>query len=211
MATPEDVLDFWYGEPATNEDALLAKIQRWFAGGPALDAEIEERFGADVERALEGELDDWAESPRGLLALVLVLDQFPRSIHRDSPRAFAGDARALALARRALADGSFRELDWEGRHFLLTPFLHQEDPSAQDEGLAQFIRAHDEAPELNKLAFAAGIEQANKYGDVVRRFGRFPHRNAVLGRASTPAEIAFLKDWAQAASPAIMARKPASG
>jgi uncharacterized protein (DUF924 family) len=211
MTTPEDVLAFWYGEPATNEDALLAKIQRWFAGGPALDAEIEERFGADVERALAGELDDWAESPRGLLALVLVLDQFPRSIHRDSPRAFEGDARALALARRGLADGSFRELDWEGRHFLLTPFLHQEDPSALDEGLAQFIRAHDEAPELNKMTFAAGIEQANKYGDVVRRFGRFPHRNAVLGRASTPAEIAFLKDWGKAAPPAIMARKPASG
>lgn len=211
MSTPEDVLEFWFGEPATAEDALLAKVQRWFAGGPALDAEIAKRFSADVERALGGELDAWADSPRGLLALVLALDQFPRSIHRDTPRAFAGDAKALALARSALASGVERELDWEGRQFLLVPFLHQEDLAAQEEGLARFMAAHEEAPPLNKATFAAGIEQANKYGDVMRRFGRLPHRNAVLGRASTPAETAFLKAWAQTAQPAIMGRSPASG
>jgi uncharacterized protein (DUF924 family) len=211
MTSAADILDFWFGEPATNEDALVAKVQRWFAGGPALDAAIEHRFAADVERALAGELDAWAESPRGLLALLLLLDQFPRSVHRDTPRAFAGDARALALTRRALASGAARALDWEGRHFLLTPYLHAEDLSVLEEGVAVIARAHDEAPTLNRITFAAALEQATKYRDVIRRFGRFPHRNAVLGRASTPEELAFLKDWAQAAPPAIMARKPASG
>src|SRR5262245_35093347 len=105
MATPEEVLAFWFEEPTQAEADLWRKIKRWFRGGAELDQAIRDRFGADVELALEGKLDGWAETPGGMSALVLLLDQFTRSIYRDSPRAFAGDARAQILAQHAFHMG----------------------------------------------------------------------------------------------------------
>jgi uncharacterized protein (DUF924 family) len=209
VSTPEGVLAFWFGPAARSEAELLAKLQRWFAGGAALDAEIERRFGADVEAALAGALDPWAQTPEGVLALVLVLDQFPRSIHRGSPRAFEGDAKAMELVEDAHARGLDRALDWEQRHFLLTPYLHAEHAPAHDRAQDLFRRCLAECPPLNRVAFAAGLEQAEKYRAVLLRFGRFPHRNEALGRVSTPDEIEFLKDWEQQARPAVMERKGA--
>jgi len=209
VTTPEDVLAFWCGPPARSEDELLAKVERWFAGGTALDAEIERRFGADVEAALAGMLDEWARTPEGLLALVLVLDQFPRSIHRGSPRAFEGDAKAMDLVEDAHARGLDRALGWEQRHFLLTPYLHAERAEAHDRARDLFRHCLEQCPPLNRVAFAAGLEQAEKYRAVLLRFGRFPHRNQTLGRVSTPEEIEFLNDWDQKARPAIMGQKGA--
>jgi uncharacterized protein (DUF924 family) len=210
MATAEEVLDFWFGPPARSESDLLVKVQRWFAGGPALDAEIQRRFGPDVESALAGERDFWAESPQGLLALVLLLDQFPRSIHRGTPRAFDGDARAMALAEAAHARGLERDLDWEQRHFLMMPYLHVESADANERARTLLEQCLEQCPPMYRSVFAAGIEQADKYRGVLLRFGRFPHRNEALGRISTPEEIEFSKDWDQRARPGIMQRKDES-
>ena len=208
MATADEILAFWLGAPARDEAAARAKVQRWFAGGDALDREIRERFADDVERGLRGDLDAWERTPRELLALVLLIDQFPRSIFRDTPRAWAGDAKALALAEHAFAAGFDRDLDWEGRHFLTMPFLHAESAAAQARGVELMRRWHAECPEANRAVFAAGVEQAEKYAGVIHRFGRFPHRNAVLGRAARADEIEFLRDWDAKARPAIMHEPP---
>jgi uncharacterized protein (DUF924 family) len=207
MATPDEVLAFWYEEPAKNEEELWKKVKRWFNGGPAMDEAIRERFGHDVELALGGELDHWAETPRGLAALVLLLDQFTRGIFRDTARAFAGDEKAQALAVRAFDTGVERELGWYEKQFLAMPFLHAEKTELQARGVATMERLQNEAPpELTKM-FVAGVEQAHKYQDIVGRFGRFPHRNGFLGRESTAEELEFLKDWASKAAPAAVRDK----
>jgi uncharacterized protein (DUF924 family) len=201
MVTADEVLDFWFERPAQDEAAFRKKVQRWFMGGPAGDEEIRKRFERDVELALEGKHDDWANSPRGLLALVLLLDQFTRSIYRDTARAFAGDQRAQSLTARAFDSGFDRELDWEQKQFLAIPFLHAENAALQARFLEIMARLQSEAPELHKKAYDTGLEQGRKYQDIIGRFGRFPHRNAFLGRQSTPEEEAFLVDWAAKAAP----------
>ncbi len=211
MATPDDVLEFWFGEPIGTEEELWRKVKFWFKGGPAVDEVIRERFGTDVDLALEGKLEDWAGTPRGVLALVLLLDQFTRGIYRDSPRAFAGDERAQALAQRAFDGGMERDLAIFEKQFLAMPFLHAEDPALQARALEQAQRRLAEAPESQKRFFSDGIEQTRKYQEVIRRFGRFPHRNAVLGRESTPEEAEFLKDWAAKAAPTGVREKLQSG
>lgn len=169
------VLDFWFRE--------LTPAQ-WFEGGAAIDAEIAARFRADVERALEGDLDDWAETPRGRLALIILIDQFTRNVFRDEPRAFAGDAKAQALALGGLERGMESALTLSERQFFAMPLMHAEDAALQERSLAQFEALADEARKI--LEFARG------HRAVVRRFGRFPMRNAALDRATTPAEQDYL-------------------
>ncbi len=158
----------------------------WFRKDPAFDESIRARFGDAVEAALGGAYGEWDATPEGTLARVLLLDQFTRNIHRDTPRAFAGDARALAAAESAVARGYDRALDPFGRWFLYLPFEHAEDAAMQHRSLALF----------GALAQATGdtapLDWARKHADVIFRFGRYPHRNAILGRASTPEEVAFL-------------------
>ena len=185
MSTPAAacaVLDFWFG-PAPH-----AARAEWFRKDPAFDATIRERFGAAIARALAGGLGDWCADAHGALARVIVLDQFTRNAFRDTPGAFAGDARALATAEFAIARGFERELDGFERWFLYLPFEHAEDPAAQERSLALF----------SKLALDTGdrapLEWAEKHAAVIRRFGRYPHRNGILGRASTPEELAFLQE-----------------
>ncbi|MGZ6143765.1 MAG: DUF924 family protein [Myxococcales bacterium] len=202
MASPEDVLAFWLGEPARSPAELRAKLQRWYQGGAALDDLIRKKFGDDVEKALAGDLDAWAATPRGRVALIVLIDQFTRSIFRDSPRAFEGDAKAQHLALEAL--DSVLLYSTEERQFLIMPLLHAEDLSLQETGLHE-IEAHVEAaPEELRPLYAMGIEQSRKYRDVIARFGRFPHRNAALGRTSTPEEEEFLADWAAKQAPSGM-------
>jgi len=183
----EDVLDFWFvpDEPASGASAFPTR-DHWFRKDPAFDADVRERFGALIARALAGGLGEWCDTPRGALARVLLLDQFTRNIGRDSPAAFAGDARAIATADDAIARGLDRVLEPVERQFMYLPFEHAEDPAAQDRSLALF----------GALARDAGrddlLDWAQRHADIVRRFGRFPHRNAALGRASTSDEIAFL-------------------
>jgi uncharacterized protein (DUF924 family) len=202
MPTIDEVLTFWFGaSTATNAAELGTKIRRWYMGGEAEDAAIRARFGATVERALAGDLDAWLATSRGRLALILLLDQMTRSLYRGTTRAFAGDRRAQALATEMLETGGARELTFEERHFVYMPLLHAEDARLLDRYNELFPRSLDSVPEWARALLGDGIEQGLKYRDLMRRFGRFPHRNEALGRRSTPEEIEFLKTWGQRVTP----------
>jgi uncharacterized protein (DUF924 family) len=180
----QDVLDFWFGAPGSPERGRTRDV--WFRKDAAFDDAIRARFGAAVATAIAGGCTHWDANAEGTLAHVLLLDQFTRNAFRDTPRAFAGDAQALAVADGAIARGFDRALDPFGRWFLYLPFEHAEDADMQRRSLALF----------GELAHETGdpvpLEWAQKHADVIFRFGRYPHRNAILGRASTPEEEAFL-------------------
>jgi uncharacterized protein (DUF924 family) len=196
MATIDDVLAFWFGSaPATSSAEFGERMKRWYLGGPAEDAAIRERFGDTIERAIAGELDAWAETPRGGVALVLVLDQMTRSVFRGTRRAFAGDARAQRIAVAMLDAGTVWALAWEERHFVYMPLVHAEDAALLDRFNALFPRTLPLVPDFARPLLSDGLEQGRKYRDLIARFGRFPHRNEALGRASTAAEAEFLKTW----------------
>jgi uncharacterized protein (DUF924 family) len=176
----DEILDFWFGPPPHRERNL------WFRKDPAFDATIRDRFGAAIETALAGSLRDWTADAHGALGRVLLLDQFTRNVFRDTPRAFAGDADALATCEQAIADRLDAALDPYERWFLYMPFQHAEDRDAQQRSVALFKRLADETGLFGPLQWA------KRHAAVIHRFGRYPHRNAILGRTSTPEEIAFL-------------------
>ena len=198
----DEVLEFWFEKPATTTEEYGRKIRRWYMGGAALDEQIRERFTSLVESALAGALNDWPQTPRGRVGLILLLDQFTRSIYRDDPRSYAGDERAQALAVEAFDRGIDRELSIEERLFLTMPFLHSEDLALQERGVVAMEAIVADAAEFQKPMLAMGTEQSRKYRDLIAQFGRFPHRNVLLGRTSTPEEEAFLLDWEQRRAPA---------
>jgi len=172
--------EFWFGPlPHVARDV-------WFRKDSAFDTTIRAHFGNAVEAALGGAYADWAAQPRGGLARILLLDQFTRNAFRDTPRAFAGDSAALATAKAVVANGGDRMLDRYERWFLYLPFEHSEDPAMQERSLVLFGALSAETGDRGPL------EWAEKHAAVVLRFGRYPHRNAILGRASTPDEVAFL-------------------
>ncbi|HUH92580.1 MAG TPA: DUF924 family protein [Casimicrobiaceae bacterium] len=177
------ILDFWFGRPGTAEYGTTRDF--WFRKDPAFDAELRARFGAAVENALAGDFEDWS-APRPELARIVLLDQLTRNIFRDTSRAFAGDALALRLAREATERGDDRALIAVERWFAYMPFVHAESTVAQERSVELFRRLRDET------GLAEPLKWAQKHAEVVRRFGRFPHRNASLGRASTAEELAFL-------------------
>ena len=184
MQTQQDeILDFWFG-PRTSA-AYGQSRPEWFRKNPSFDAEIRARFGAAVETALAGGFADWT-APRAALARVLLLDQFTRNSFRGEPRAFAGDPLALATAEASIARGDDRTLIPVERWFMYLPFEHSEDLAKQQRGIALCTRLRDETGHGEPLVWV------EKHAAVIRRFGRFPHRNAVLGRESTPEEIDFL-------------------
>jgi uncharacterized protein (DUF924 family)/glutathione S-transferase len=201
-ATPEQVLEFWFGRPAETEAEVMAQARRWFAGGVAMDADVKARFGETVEAALAGKLDSWATSPRGRLALVIVLDQLPRNAFRGDRRAFAGDEKARKLAVEAFESGADETLSPLERMFLSMPLLHAENAALLWQGCEIARRIAAGAPPLFAELCCMHVEQSEKYFRVIQRFGRFPHRNATLGRVATPEEEAFLVDWADKAPPA---------
>jgi uncharacterized protein (DUF924 family) len=182
--TAQEVLDFWFGEPPSTTPR-----PEWFRKDPAFDAAIHERFGTLVEQALAGGLHDWDATPEGALARIVLLDQLTRNIFRDTPRAFAGDALALAAAQALVAGDHDRRLAPLQRWFAYMPFEHAEDLAMQHESLRLFGALADEYP-----ALADALLWARRHHEVIARFGRYPHRNAVLGRASTAAEAAFLRE-----------------
>jgi uncharacterized protein (DUF924 family) len=192
--TAQDVLDFWLGDGLERGWCSDKRDDLWFGGSPAIDARIRERFGALVEHAIDGGLADWETRIDTRLALLLLLDQFTRNVHRGQARAFAGDARAQQLSLQAHASGMDAELATVGRVFLHMPLMHAEDLDLQNESVQRFQRLLDTcAPELRDT-LARNLEFARVHRDIVEQFGRFPYRNAVLGRTSTPEEEAFLKD-----------------
>jgi uncharacterized protein (DUF924 family) len=180
------VLQFWFG--AADDPGYRLPRQKWFVKDAAFDAEIRERFAALIEQALVGGLQAWAATPEGAVAQIVVLDQFTRNAFRDSARAFGGDARALAAARALVASRLDRTLSGVMRQFVYLPFEHAEDMAAQQESLRLFAQLERDDAAVGEL-----LSWAQRHHDIVARFGRFPHRNAALGRASTAEEIAFLQ------------------
>ena len=176
------VLDFWFDGEREREE--------WFRKDDAFDASIGQRFGATIDAALAGSLDaaHWDATPEGALARIVVLDQFTRNVFRGTSRAFAGDAQALATARALVARGHDLRLRPVQRQFAYLPFEHSESLDDQREALRLFARLGRDAPALAGL-----LEWAQKHFVIIERFGRFPHRNAILGRASTAEELEFLK------------------
>jgi uncharacterized protein (DUF924 family) len=172
------VLGFWF-EPGQE--------RRWFESSVATDRLIAERFGGLWQKASEGKLDDWADHARGRLALVILFDQFSRNLNRNSPQAFAADARAQALALGAEASGHAAELRPIERAFLFMPLMHSEDARLQEHGVELFEALGSQAEDCKQFG-----KYARMHRDIVVRFGRFPHRNAVLGRESTAEEREFL-------------------
>lgn len=173
IASAEDVVSFW----------REAGHERWFEPDVQFDQAVRERFLGTHEAAAAGNLADWEQSPEGALALLILLDQFPRNMFRRTPRAFATDAMARQIARRAIDRGFDRHVDPTMRPFFYLPFMHSEDVTDQERCLALFRDLDD----------AEGIKYAEIHLDAIRRFGRFPHRNEILGRPSTADEIAYLE------------------
>ena len=180
--TPSDVLEFWFGAP----DAPVVARAEWFRKDDAFDALIGQRFVALIDQALAGGIEDWMASPSGSLARIIVLDQFTRNVHRGTPRSFAGDPLALAGARALVANGWHLGFSALQRSFCSLPFEPSESLSDQDESLRLFGLLRDEP--LTPTVY----EYAVKHRDIIVRFGRFPHRNEILGRVSTPEELEFL-------------------
>jgi uncharacterized protein (DUF924 family) len=179
------LLDFWFGAAGDPDRERHREI--WFKSNEAFDQSVRETFLADYEAAAAGRLSAWEESAEGALALVLLLDQVPRNIFRDTPRAYATDAAARAVADRALARGLDRDVPPVWRRFLYMPFHHSENLADQRRSVALFdtvMRSSDREGSLRRYG--------HSYVEVIERFGRFPHRNAILGRPSTPEEVAFM-------------------
>jgi uncharacterized protein (DUF924 family) len=194
VITPDDVLEFWFGWLFEDGSVPEETSARWWTKDPAFDASIRERFGEVLEAAARGELDAWKETPSGVVALVVVLDQLSRNAYRDTPRAFANDARALALAEQADARGDFDTLPPMQAYFLAMPFMHAESLAAQERCILLFRKLATRAvSEKVKKTLEGGADFAERHRVIVERFGRFPHRNAILGRESTAEELAFLQ------------------
>lgn len=181
-----EVLEFWFGARDGDEWGTLRKL--WFAGGPAVDDEIRSRFAALHAIALAGELDQWHASAEGCLALLLVLDQFSRNLHRGTAAAFSADAKALALARQGLERRFDAQVLAVQRWFYYLPFEHSENLDDQRRAVALFSALPEEPSR------AMGVDYARKHLEVIEQFGRFPHRNAMLGRESTPEEARWLAE-----------------
>lgn len=181
----QPVLDFWF-LPAADPGHGKARPE-WFRKDAAFDASVRQRFGDAIAGAVDGAFVEWDRDPRGALARIILLDQFTRNALRGTPGAFSGDARALAAARAMVDGGRDRLLVPVERSFVYLPFEHAEDQAMQERAVALFGALAAE-PELDGIA-----EYAIRHRDIIARFGRFPHRNHILGRVSTPEEIEFLK------------------
>lgn len=186
----EQIHTYWFGELDDSGMPAVSRHQLWFQSTPENDRYCREHFGDLVAQATAGGLQNWAGCDRGLIALILLLDQFTRNIHRGSPRAFSGDARALALVQDCIAHGHHQRLPAIHQVFLYLPLEHSEDLEAQEECVSLF----------EELATVTGLQQigdflryAVAHRDVIARFGRFPHRNGILGRRSTAGEMAHLE------------------
>jgi len=188
----EAVLDYWFGT-ITDGFAPEERRQRWCAPSPDVDAEIATRFEGLIEQAAVGALDHWTATARGALAFVLVTDQFPRQVYRGTARAFATDALALAVARAAVEAGFDRRLAFDERAFVYLPFEHAESAAAQAESVRLFTALRDDTPRGRRHLTGDYLHHAHVHRDLIARFGRFPHRNAVLDRPSTPEEVDYLR------------------
>jgi uncharacterized protein (DUF924 family) len=192
MTTPEDIIEFWYGSDA---DRPLQNAESWFKKDDAFDREIEDRFGSTLKRAEDGELEDWRETPRGRLGYIIVLDQFSRNMYRGQPDAFLNDSQALDATLEGIDLGHDTELDPQHRWFFYMPLMHSESPEIQQMSLEKYreLAELDGLSESMRSALENAYDFAEQHADIIEEFGRYPHRNDVLGRESTEAEKEYLK------------------
>ena len=194
MSDIERILEFWFG--ASRADGTLdpAKQKMWFGDGRKYDAAVREQFGALHARASRKELNlEWLVTPLGRISLIIVLDQLSRHIHRGTPLAFAQDPAAQQLALEGVKENVDRKLTPAQRAFFYIPFEHAEDIELQRLGVRCFDGLARTVPEALRGEYESYLDYARRHRDIIERFGRFPHRNAILGRQSTPEEIEFLK------------------
>ena len=187
-----DIVTFWLSDSRDSPDRASARRGWWYQGGPVVDEEIRARFGALVPRALAGELMGWRVTPDGTLALSLLLDQFTRNLYRGTVEAYAGDARAFEIVDQAIERGLDRVLHPVARIWLWHPLHHSEDIAEQDRGLGLLRALRRDADPAWRGYVERSIKGWTRHRDIVARFGRFPHRNAVLGRDSTMEEQAYM-------------------
>ncbi|ERI54353.1 hypothetical protein N878_11735 [Pseudomonas sp. EGD-AK9] len=191
----QSLLDWWFGAaPGTAAEVAAARQGLWFGKRDSQDEEARERFAALVEQALDGELQGWQVTAPGWLARLILLDQLPRMIFRDTPRAFAGDPLARALLQQGLEQGLDRQLTLIERVFAYIVFEHAEDLVLQDRAVELFRGLHEQAAVDERSLFAGFLDFAERHRRVIARFGRFPHRNLILGRVSSDEEQAFLRE-----------------
>jgi uncharacterized protein (DUF924 family) len=198
MDEARKVREFWFGKLPLSPADLNKRMRLWFSDGLSpeqqqqWDNSIHAQFEPLIRQAVAGELLAWADGPRRRMSLILLLDQFPRNIYRGTARAFAGDEQALGLALSGMNSGADAALDPLERMFFYMPLQHSEARDVQDESVAAYRRLVMEAPETLKATFESTLDYAQRHRAVVNRFGRFPHRNRIFGRPSTPEELAYL-------------------
>jgi uncharacterized protein (DUF924 family) len=185
MSQAREILDFWFGSPGSPDYGKPKSF--WFSKKPEFDEELRIRFLTDYQKAAGGYLDDWMDSPDSCLALILLLDQFPRNVFRDTPEAFATDWEALSVAQHAIAQRYDQKLLPVQRWFVYLPFEHSESLEHQSQAVRLFQQLDDDPDSVSSIDYAV------RHMQVIERFGRFPHRNQILGRISTPEEKEFLK------------------
>lgn len=186
-AAIEEILQFWFGS-SPSEARYAERRKLWFSKNPELDQEIRDRFMTMYEQAIAGELEHWQQSPQSCLALLIVLDQFSRNMFRNAPRAFAADTKALSIAKTAIDQGLAQQLEPIQRIFMYLPLEHSENLEDQLQSVKYFRDLAAIDPEFSDVS-----DYAVRHYDVIKQFGRFPHRNAILGRDTTPEEAAFLQ------------------
>jgi uncharacterized protein (DUF924 family) len=187
MSRAEEILSFWFAEPQDDKAYYEERHSLWFTADPQFDQEIRDRFTSDYQLAAQRKLMNWQELPRSGLALVILLDQFPRNMFRGDPRAFATDPLAREVATVLVERGTDRQLLPVERMFVYLPFMHSENLTHQRQSVALFQQLAQECPYLDSRSYAT------RHKESIERFGRFPHRNVILGRLSTPEEIEFLQ------------------
>ncbi|AWV88732.1 DUF924 family protein [Bradymonas sediminis] len=191
--TINEVLDFWFGELDPQGSASPEIIESWRQKVAAFDQEIRRRFEGLYEAIVAGEREDWLETLEGVIAYVVVIDQLSRNMYRGSAKMYASDAQALGVALDAIDRGLDKQAVFAHRNFLYMPLMHSEELELQDRCVALYQAWHEEVEGAQKEEIAKRIGFANRHRDVVAQFGRFPHRNAILGRESTAEEVEFLK------------------
>ncbi len=185
MSQPQQILNFWFGQP---NDAIYGNPRQiWFSKQPEFDLEVRNLFLSDYTQAASGELDEWRHSSDSSLALILLLDQFPRHMFRDTPQAFATDWQALSIAQYAVAQNYDTQLLPVQRWFIYFPFEHSENLDHQRRSVELFAQLREDPNSTETINYAV------RHMEIISRFGRFPHRNIILGRPSTPAEEEFLQ------------------
>lgn len=187
------ILEFWFGDALNSPKALARQAPRWFTADESFDQLVRDRFNDDVAAAMQGELDAWPSTANGRLALVILLDQFTRNIHRGAPAAFAGDEQALRLCMDGIVRGHDVELHPVACGFLYMPMQHSEDIAVQERSVEHYASLLQRTPPAYRKSIEMNLDFARQHRDLIRRFGRFPHRNEVLGRAATPEEKEYLE------------------